>query len=122
MLAMLVLPLSSMAMKAMDDKALEGVSGQAGVSIAVDITMNIHIDCIAWGDSDGLAPGPFNPWNVSTTGGYVGATNVSLTGLYLSLRGASVSPNSVSLWPDSGTITIIDGVPYYQVDASPLNQ
>jgi hypothetical protein len=119
---LLCVPLTSMAMKSMDDKALDGISGQAGVSIMVDITMNIHIDTLAWGDADGLAPGPNNPWTIQTQGGYVGLTNLTVTGLTLAPRGMSSSTSSVSLWPDTGIINVLNGVPYYQVNAGPGDQ
>ena len=46
-LTMLLLPLSLWAMTPLNDDELAEVSGQTGVSIFVDITMDIHIDCIA---------------------------------------------------------------------------
>jgi len=110
---LLCMPLSAMAMKVMDDRALEEISGQSGVSIFVDITMNIHIDTLAWGDSDGL--GANNVWGVETRGGYVGVTNLAVTGLALAHR----TTNSVGFWPDSGSIDVVTGMPYYRVHAGP---
>jgi hypothetical protein len=114
---LLCMPITAMAMKAMDDRALERVSGQSGVSIFVDVTMNIHIGTLAWGDSDGL--GENNIWGIETKGGYVGVTNLTVSGLSLAHRAMAASPNSVSFWPDSGSIDIHNGVPYYRVQAGP---
>ncbi|HNY66428.1 MAG TPA: hypothetical protein PKM41_13415 [Deltaproteobacteria bacterium] len=111
--ALLCMPLPALAMKVMDDRALEEISGQSGVSIFVDITMNIHIDTLAWGDSDGL--GANNIWGVETRGGHVGVTGLTVTGLALAHR----APNSVGFWPDPGSIDVVNGVPYYRVHAGP---
>ena len=126
-LALVVVPLSAAAMKPMSETDLSAVSGQSGVSFFVDITMNIHIDTIAWGDSDGLAPGPYNPWTVSAAGGYVGVSDFTITGLSvrpctaISFFAYSVSPDSVSFWPAASSIAVHNGVPYYQVLAGPGN-
>ena len=46
------LPMSVMAMTTISDNDLSAVTGQAGVSIGADITMNVSFGTIAWGDSD----------------------------------------------------------------------
>lgn len=125
--AALLLPLSAEAMKPMSEADLSLVAGQSGVSFFVDITMNIHIDTLAWGDSDGLAPGPYNPWGIEASGGYVGVSNFTVTGLsvkpYLGglFSGYAVSPDSVSFWPGASTIDVHNGVPYYRVHTGPGN-
>ncbi len=124
-LALVVVPLSATAMKPMSEIDLSTVSGQSGVSFFVDVTMNIHIDTLAWGDSDGLAPGPYNPWTVTAAGGYVGVSDFTIAGLsvspYLasSFSAYSASPGSVSFWPAASTIDVRNGVPYYRVHAGP---
>lgn len=97
------MPLSSMAMKAMDEKAMEEVTGQSGVSIFVDVTMSLHIKTLAWGDSDGLG----NAWSIESSGGYAGTSGSSLSGLSL----MSISSKSVSFWPAASSINIMNGVP-----------
>lgn len=57
-LLMAILPLTCHASRAISDEDLSSITAQTGVSIFVDITMNIHIDCIAWGDEDGLGAQP----------------------------------------------------------------
>ncbi len=52
-------------MTPLTDSELSDVSGQAGVSIMPNITMDIHFDVIAGGDSDGL--GSNNIWGEKTT-------------------------------------------------------
>jgi hypothetical protein len=117
LLSCLCIPVSAMAMKLMDDDSLSGVSGQSGVSFFVDISMNIHIDTLAWGDSDGLAPGPYNPWSLTASGGYVGVSNLTVSGLSAASHLAGVSSNSVGFWPESGAIDVLNGVPYYRTKA-----
>jgi hypothetical protein len=55
--ALLALPMSSMAMDAVTNAELEGVAGQAGVTIAFGgaATTTISFSAVAWGDPDGLA-------------------------------------------------------------------
>ena len=79
-----LLPFSTWAMTPLTDSELSDVSGQAGVSIMVDIAMNIHFDILAWGDADGL--GTNNIWGENTTGGYFGVKNLSINNLYIGPR------------------------------------
>ena len=55
--ALLVLPLSAMAMDAISNAELDGVAGQAGVTIAFGgtTTTTISFSQLSWGDPDGLA-------------------------------------------------------------------
>ncbi len=53
--AFVVLPMSVMAMTSITEDELSTVTGQAGVSIGADITMNLSLGTVAWGDIDGLA-------------------------------------------------------------------
>jgi hypothetical protein len=87
--AFLLIPLSLPAMTLVPDEVLSTVVCQAGVSINPDITMDIHADVIAWGDSDGINPScGVNPWpeDGQTEGGYVGMTNLDIKGLRVRLR------------------------------------
>ena len=111
-----VLPLGAFAMKPMADQDLSHVTGMAGVSFFVDITMNISIGTLAWGDSDGLAPGPYNPWGIDTAGGYVGITNFKVTNLSIRPRTDGLYPvSSSAYWPSEATIDVVGGIPYYRV-------
>lgn len=52
--ALCCLPFSAMALEALDDSALGGVTGQAGVSIAVDdVVIFTHIEGVTYIDTDG---------------------------------------------------------------------
>ncbi len=111
-----VLPLSAFAMTPMADQEMSDVTGKAGVSFFVDITMNISIGTLAWGDSDGLGAGPYNPWGIETTGGYVGVTNFKVTNLSVRPRtDGYFSISSSAYWPSAATIDVVGGIPYYRV-------
>ena len=71
--ALVVLPMSVMAMTTISDNELSTVTGQAGVSINVDVTAQLTIGTVAWGDSDGFA-------------GYTNAGFVGIGGLNLSVH------------------------------------
>ncbi len=57
--AMLALPMSAMAMDAVTNAELDGVAGQAGVTIAFGSTTTTSIDFseVSWGDPDGMGTG-----------------------------------------------------------------
>jgi hypothetical protein len=75
-----------MAMKPISDLTLSSVTGQAGVNINADLTMNISIDTLAWGDSDGIT-GVYSPWSLAPiNGGYVGVNNFNISGLRIKAR------------------------------------
>ena len=76
--ALLLLPLSARAMMPLEDAELDQVSGQSGVSILPNITMDIHFDVLAWGDSDGIGG--------SSSGGYVGVADLSVKNLSVGPR------------------------------------
>ena len=85
--AMLFLPLSVSAKTPLSDVELSNICGQAGVSINPDLTMDINIGTIAWGDSDGINPANgANPWPAVPEGGYVGINNFNIRNLKISLR------------------------------------
>lgn len=85
-LAILLLPLSVWAMTPVSDSDLSNVTGQAGVNINADLTMNITIGTMAWGDSDGVA----GMWNTRIySGGFVGVNNFNLTNLHIVARAES---------------------------------
>lgn len=86
-LALLLLPLSVWAMTPISDSDLSNVTGQAGVNINADLTMNVRIGTMAWGDSDGLTTEGAHPlWGQTADGGYVGISNFNLTNLRIKAR------------------------------------
>jgi hypothetical protein len=87
------LPVSVLAMSQLSDEDLSCICGRSGVSIMPNITMNIHFDVLAWGDSDGL--GSDNIRGVQTSGGYVGVKNLTVTNLYI---GPRTGPYT-GMWP-----------------------
>jgi len=84
-LAILLLPLSVWAMTPVSDSDLSNVTGQAGVNINADLTMNISIGTMAWGDNDGIT-GVYMPWATAATGGYIGITGFNITNLKVRAR------------------------------------
>jgi hypothetical protein len=83
----MLLPLSVWAMTPISDSQLSNVTGQAGVNINADVTMDVSIGTMAWGDADGIAS-VYNPWvdAGTTTGGYVGMKNFNITNLKIRAR------------------------------------
>jgi hypothetical protein len=91
-LSLVVLPLSAMAMTAVSDETLSDVTAQSGVSINANLTMDMSINTIAWGDSDGLGTG--------TTKGYIGCKNFDLKGVTINSQdtlGADFRPITIDV-------------------------
>jgi len=76
----LLFPLSVMAMTTIEDSDLSTVTGQSGVSINLDVNLDLHMDTAAWGDSDGLGAA------TNTTAGWVGLKDLDATGIRVRLR------------------------------------
>jgi hypothetical protein len=76
-----------MAMSTIADNDLSTVTGQSGVSIGVDLTLNIDFDTLAWGDGDGVGAG--------TTAGWVGWANGDIQNLHIRLRGDLLQYNKL---------------------------
>jgi len=85
-LAIMLLPLSVMAMTPVSDQTLSDVTGQAGVNINADLMMDIKIGTLAWGDSDGILNGGHPLWGTTAGGGYVGVTGFDIDGLRIKAR------------------------------------
>ncbi len=66
---MLLTPFSAFALTAMPDSQMNNITGQAGVSIAAEVDLGLHVGTIAWGDADGV--GAF------TTGGWAGISDLN---------------------------------------------
>jgi len=78
-LALMLLPLSVMAMTPVSDSTLSDVTGQAGVNINANLTMDITMGTLAWGDSDGV---PLT----AGSGGFVGVSGLNITNLVIKAR------------------------------------
>lgn len=68
-LSILLLSVSGWAMTPISDSELSDITGQSGVTIIIDVTMNIQFATIAWGDPDGCEI------NYNGAGEYVTAEN-----------------------------------------------
>lgn len=87
---MMMLPMSSFAATTVSDSDLAGITGQSGVSINLDVTIDLTADVVAWGDSDGLwviqgyntleGEAAFN------NAGYVGLQNMNISNLNVRMR------------------------------------
>jgi hypothetical protein len=85
----LLFPLALAAMTPVPDAVLSGVTCQAGVSIDMDLTMDIHAEVVAWGDSDGINPScGVNPWpeEDANRAGYIGVADLDVKGLRIRQR------------------------------------
>jgi hypothetical protein len=72
------LPMSVMAMTTISDNDLSAVTGQSGVSIGADITINMSADVIAWGDADGVGG--------TSTAGWVGLSGLAINNMRIHMR------------------------------------
>ena len=72
LLAIMVLPLSVMAMTPVSDQALSDVTGQAGVSILPNLTIGMTDVDIAWGDPDGLP-------SIAGEAGWIGISGLDMS-------------------------------------------
>jgi len=62
-LAILLLPLSLMAMTPVSDNEMSNVTGQSGVTIDISaMNISFEMDTVTWGDIDGLVPNWENPY------------------------------------------------------------
>jgi hypothetical protein len=86
-IACLMLPLSAMAMSAISDSDLSTMTGQSGVSINLDVAMDMTVSSIAWGDSDGaILTGAGNIGGNANNEGWVGLTGLNANGIRVQLR------------------------------------
>jgi hypothetical protein len=67
--AILVVPFTAFALTPISDSQMNDVTGQTGVSIAVDVHMQMDIETAAWGDDDGIGG--------TSQGAWVGASNIT---------------------------------------------
>ena len=127
-LAIMLLPMSVMAMTPVTDNDLANVTGQAGVSINVDVTMDLNIDVAAWGDSDGFLAG--------SSAGWVGVTTLAVNTLHIwprtdynpDLAGTTADPTlyrllTIDVGTEGGVTKVQIGIPtltvtMYSMDAN----
>lgn len=77
LMAMLMLPFTSFSMTALEDGDLSSVTGQAGVSINLDATVDLTADVVAWGDADGFGATDA----ITDNAGWVGLTGLNIANL-----------------------------------------
>jgi len=92
-LAILLLPLSVWAMTPITDTQLSDVTGQAGVSINFDFTLQLQFGQLGWGDSDGYAG--FS--TVGGSGGWVGIDSLAMSALHIWPRTDFTMDNQVGM-------------------------
>lgn len=80
-LAILLLPLSAMAMTPVSDNDMANVTGQSGVTIDVSaMNIQVEMDTITWGDLDGLTQTWQNPYTDAILLGGTGTWRASDSG------------------------------------------
>lgn len=109
LLAIMVLPLSVMAMTPVSDQALSDVTGQAGVSILPNVTIGMTDVNIAWGDPGGLGG------EVGTNDGWIG-----ISGLDMSTTLSCTDP-SMPITIDVATDDSYDGATYIRTNLGTLS-
>jgi hypothetical protein len=76
---LMLVPFTAFGLEALSEDVLDDVTGQAGVSINLDVRIaSVTMDTLAWGDSDGVGG--------TSTGGWVGMSNFSMTGIQVHPR------------------------------------
>lgn len=81
LMAMLMLPLTSFSMTAMEEGDLSSVTGQAGVSINLDARVDLAADTVAWGDLDGFTAPNVSVTSGADAAGWVGLSDLSVQNL-----------------------------------------
>jgi len=123
LIACLILPLSAMAMSTVADNELSTVTGQAGVSINVDVTANLTIGTLAWGDANGFTG--------YTNMGFVGIDNMNMT-IHVGGRQDGVfsgganylgnQPLTIDVGTNgSGATLVMIGIPTFHITVSSLD-
>ena len=78
----LALPAVLYAMKPISDAELSDVLAKSGISIFIDMTMNIQIGTLAWGDPDGAKVQEAGT-EVQMPGGWVGIDSLNISNLHI---------------------------------------
>lgn len=110
--AVALLPLAGhAALKAAADDELQAVTGQAGVSIAVDnVDIDLSIGNVAWGDSDGINGQQTNDLIAGTglnagNAGFVNINGIAVTGLSVDSIPNRAGTAALALTIDVGSVT-----------------
>lgn len=103
LLCVVLCPLSAMALSEESDETLAAITGQAGVSINPNFTVDISISTIAWGDKTGVDPSTAGGWGQVGTTGYVGVTGLNLTGLTVNSQAGVAGVNYKPITIDVAT-------------------
>lgn len=111
---LLVLPMSAMAMDSISDTDLNGISGQAGVTVAFggNQTTTVSLDSVSWGDPDGMgaASGASGQgWVILD--GTIGVTVTIADGEELTLDVATADATGYT----AGAVTIAGGTTFIAV-------
>jgi hypothetical protein len=103
-LTLMLIPFSAFGLEMLEDSTLDNVTGQAGVSIATDVLMDVHFDTIAWGDSDGIDA------DTTDSAGWVGITGLDISQLRVKIRDDLAAANFMNApganWTDIQLFTI----------------
>lgn len=76
---LMLVPFTAFGLESLSEDVMDNVTGQAGVSIAADITVNLTMDTMAWGDSDGIDA------DTSDSAGWIGLKNFNMSNLRIRL-------------------------------------
>lgn len=77
---LMLVPFTAFGLEALSEDVMDNVTGQAGVSIATDININMTMDTLAWGDSDGIDASA-----TDNNAGWVGLKNLNVSNLRIRL-------------------------------------
>jgi hypothetical protein len=99
-LAMMLVPFTAFGLEMLEDSTLESVTGQAGVSINLDVHVDATIGTAAWGDADGLD---------GTNGGYVGMLGMTIEDLRVRAR---------EDWALTGNAALIGQLEFLTIDVA----
>lgn len=76
---LMLVPFTAFGLEALSEDVLDDVTGQAGVSINLDVHVDATIDTAAWGDADGVA-------GTTANGAYIGMQSMNIDNLRVRAR------------------------------------
>jgi hypothetical protein len=79
---LMLVPFTAFGLESLSEDVMDNVTGQAGVSIAADINIDLTMDTMAWGDSDGIDA------DTSDSEGWIGLKNFNMDNLRIRLNSA----------------------------------
>ena len=117
--ALLALPLSAMAMDAVTNAELDGVAGQAGVTIAFGgaATTTISFSALSWGDPDGAAGtcGSNAGWLIIQGSSAIEIDQIIDCGEMLTLDIGTTGANTCDVAPGACVVNVPDGTTFIAV-------